>query len=166
MEDPKTKPRAKSSTEKAEKGEKSSEPARKSESRPRSEAPIESGPRRVESAQGGGRRTESRRAEPQDSSARRTESAKAAKPSSSTGSARPATAPAALSEMDDDDDEDMFGGFDELGNYLLYQHDDGTVLNIAELLLLQKQSVDKQTDVLEKISKTLIAIAQGLKKSA
>jgi hypothetical protein len=52
-----------------------------------------------------------------------------------------------------------------MGSYLLYQHDDGTVLNIADLLLLNKQSVDKQTEVLEKINKTLAGLAQVLKKA-
>ena len=66
---------------------------------------------------------------------------------------------------DDDDDEDLFGGgFDELGNYLLYQNENGDVLNVTEVLLLNKQSIDKQTEVLEKINKTLAGIAQGLKK--
>jgi hypothetical protein len=69
-------------------------------------------------------------------------------------------------EDDDDDDDDLYGGsFDDMGSYLLYQHDDGTVLNIADLLLLNKQSVDKQTEVLEKINKTLAGLAQVLKKA-
>jgi hypothetical protein len=71
-----------------------------------------------------------------------------------------------LEEEDDDDYEDLeemdYG--EGLDSYLLYHHGDGSVLNVAELLLLNKQSIDKQTEVLDKINKTLIALVN--KKSA
>jgi len=79
---------------------------------------------------------------------------------------RASSAPASRShikeEVEDDDDdyddlEEMDYG-DSLDSYLLYHHGDGSVLNVAELLLLNKQSIDKQTETLEKINKTLIAL--------
>ena len=90
--------------------------------------------------------------------------------SSNNSSSRPmdpraSSAPASRShikeEVEDDDDyddlEEMDYG-DSLDSYLLYHHGDGSVLNVAELLLLNKQSIDKQTETLEKINKTLIAL--------
>jgi ethanolamine utilization protein EutQ (cupin superfamily) len=44
-----------------------------------------------------------------------------------------------------------------LSNYLMYQHDDGTVLNITDAILLTKESIDRQTETIQKLCDLLAA---------
>jgi hypothetical protein len=77
---------------------------------------------------------------------------------------RASSAPASRSHIKEEEEDDDYDDLEEmdygdsLDSYLLYHHGDGSVLNVAELLLLNKQSIDKQTETLEKINKTLIAL--------
>jgi len=55
---------------------------------------------------------------------------------------------------DDDFGTGLLDGVDldnALSNYFMYQHDDGTVLNITDAILLTKESIDRQTECLEKL---------------
>ena len=42
-----------------------------------------------------------------------------------------------------------------MSNYFEYQHSDGTTLNIADILLLMRQSIDKNTEVQLKVLEAL-----------
>ena len=44
-----------------------------------------------------------------------------------------------------------------LSNFLQYEHDDGSTLSLADILLLIKQSIDRNTEVQSRVLETLLA---------
>lgn len=59
------------------------------------------------------------------------------------------------------DSDDLAGFLDGveldnvMSNYFMYQHDDGSVLNITDAILLTKESIDRQTECIEKLCQLL-----------
>jgi len=57
------------------------------------------------------------------------------------------------------DEPEMFGGMLNavMANYFEYEHPDGDTLNLAEVLLLIKQSIDQNTEAVKELSKSVRA---------
>lgn len=70
-----------------------------------------------------------------------------------------AASPRTESDLEEipDPGPEMFGGMlnSIMANYFEYEHSDGNTLNLAEVLLLIRQSIDHSTEAIKQLTKTL-----------